>query len=681
MKKITYLLGAVLLSVSVNAQSFSDDFESYTPGAYLGVSSTDWTTWTVGQEGGAEDVTITSANASSGTNSIYFSSGSAAGGPQDVVLPFDQIYNSGNFSFEANFYVEPNKGAYFNLQGTLTPGQIWALDCYMLQDGTMKLSNSGTPYINANYPNAQWFNLRLDMNLTTNVWELFVNNVSQGSFSNPTGQIGILDIYPVNPTSEGGNGVSGFYVDDVSYAAVPASLPAVNGGVTFVNQLAGISGLTSDVIATVRNLGTNSITSFDISYNYDGNIINESVGPISLASLATYEHTFATPAVVAAGSNTLTVTISNVNGAGVDGDPTDDSKSITTNPIVPAAGKMVVGEEGTGTWCQWCPRGAVYMDMFEQEYGPYWAGIAVHNGDPMVVTEYDAGMGTLIGGYPSALVDRGIDVDPSAMNADFLTRLQTAPTAFIENGATWDPATRMLYVSVTADFQAAANNNYKIACVITEDGVTGTTGYAQSNAYAGGGNGVMGGYELLPNPVPASQMVYDHVARAIQPSFGGFANSFPATVAAGEVHVVNFLFILPVGWDENNLHIIGMMIAPNGRIDNADKATITEAVANGYDFGTMADVEEMSLDQLDATFQIYPNPTSTTATIAVNLKKESTVALKVTDMSGKVIASSNYGSLNGSSTVELNTSALVAGVYIVELTVNNEKMVKRLIVE
>ncbi len=681
MKKQLLLVVGLMVSAFSYAQSFSDNFESYTPGSYLGLSSTDWTTWSAGQEGGAEDVTITTANAASGSNSIYFSSTAANGGPQDVVLPFDQIYNSGNFSFEANFYVESNKGAYFNLQGTLVVGQIWALDCYMLQDGTLKLSNQGTPYINANYPPAQWFNLRVDMDLTTNVWELFINNVSQGSFSNPTGQIGILDLYPVNPVAEGGNGISGFYVDDVSYAAVPATLPAVNGGVTFVQQLAGIAGLTSDVIATVRNLGTDPITSFDITYDYDGNQINETVGPISLNSLATYEHMFATPAVVAAGSNTLTVTVSNVNGGGADADPTDDSKSITVNPIVPAAGKMVVGEEGTGTWCSWCPRGAVYMDLFEEEYGPYWAGIAVHNGDPMVVAEYDTGIGALISGYPSALVDRGNDVDPSAMNADFLTRLQTPPTAFIENGANWDAATRTLDVSISVDFQTAANSNYKIACVLTEDGVTGTTGYAQANAYAGGANGVMGGYELLPNPVPAAQMVYDHVAREIQPSFGGLATSFPATVASGELHVLNFSFVLPADWDEDNMHIIGLLIAPNGTIDNAGKETIVDAVANGFVDGTTVGLVESNLDQLDAMFSVYPNPATTEAIIAINLKKESSVTLKVTDAAGKEVANRDYGSMNGSSTVALNTSTLDAGVYFVQLTVDNETLIKRLIVE
>ena len=133
------------------------------------------------------------------------------------------------------------------------------------------------------------------------------------------------------------------------------------------------------------------------------------------------------------------------------------------------------------------------MDLFEASYSGFWVGVAVHNGDPMTDATYDAGFGTLIGGYPSATVDRGADVDPSQMTTEFLSRLQTVPVAVTQNGATWDPATRQLEVSLTSTFSSAANNNYKIACVITEDNVTGTTsGYNQSNAYAGGGNGVMG---------------------------------------------------------------------------------------------------------------------------------------------------------------------------------------------
>ncbi len=669
-----------MASISIS-QTFSDDFESYSVGSYLGSSSPDWTTWS-GAEGGAEDVQITDNNASSGSKAIYFSSTAANGGPADVVLPFDQVYNSGNFSFEANFYVEAGKGAYFNLQGTLVVAQVWALDCYMLEDGTLKLSNQGTPYINANYPSAQWFNLRVEMDLTSNVWELFIDNVSQGSFSNPTGQIGILDLYPVNPAGQGGNGISGFFVDDISYTHLPATLPPLNGGVSFISQISGIAGLSYDVIATARNLGEFEINSFDLTYNYNGIDITENITGLNLASLETYEHTFGTALTPVLGNNDLTVTISNVNGVSPDDDSSDDSKVISIDPIVPAEGKVVVGEEATGTWCQWCPRGAVYMDLFEEQYGDYWVGIAVHNGDPMTDATYDTGIGSMIGGYPSAVVDRGADVDPSAMNADFLDRLLTEPSGVITNGAIWDPVTRELQVSVKSTFSQSVNNDYRLACVLSEDGVTGTdAGYNQSNAYAGGGNGVMGGYESLPSSVPAAQMVYDHVARAIAPSFDGSSVFFPANVNAGESVVSNYFFTLPADWDADNMHIIGLLISPDGRIDNAGSTSISEAVSNGYELGPNLG-ETNPLDfQIDDVLKLYPNPTSAKLNVTLDMGNSNMNELKVYNYKGQVIENFNLKAQFGSWTYTLDVAKFAPGVYAVSYASDKGIAMKRFVIE
>ena len=669
-----------MASISIS-QTFSDDFESYSVGSYLGSSSTDWTTWS-GAEGGAEDVQITDNNASSGSKAIYFSSTAANGGPADVVLPFDQVYNSGNFSFEANFYVEAGKGAYFNLQGTLVVAQVWALDCYMLEDGTLKLSNQGTPYINANYPSAQWFNLRVEMDLTSNVWELFIDNVSQGSFSNPTGQIGILDLYPVNPAGQGGNGISGFFVDDISYTHLPATLPPLNGGVSFISQISGIAGLSYDVVATARNLGESEINSFDLTYNYNGIDITENITGLNLASLETYEHTFGTALTPVLGNNDLTVTISNVNGVSPDDDSSDDSKVISIDPIVPAEGKVVVGEEATGTWCQWCPRGAVYMDLFEEQYGDYWVGIAVHNGDPMTDVTYDTGIGTMIGGYPSAVVDRGADVDPSAMNADFLDRLLTEPSGVITNGAIWDPVTRELQVSVKSTFSQSVTNDYRLACVLSEDGVTGTdAGYNQSNAYAGGGNGVMGGYETLPSSVPAAQMVYDHVARAIAPSFDGSSVFFPANVNAGESVVSNYFFTLPTDWDTENMHIIGLLISPDGRIDNAGSTSISEAVSNGYELGPNLG-ETNPLDfQIDDVLKLYPNPTSAKLNVTLDMGNSKMNELKVYNYKGQVIENFNLKAQFGSWTYTLDVAKFAPGVYAVSYASDKGIAMKRFVIE
>ncbi len=679
MKKLVLSLGLVGVATAY-AQTFSDNFDSYTAGQYMAAQSGGaWTTWS-NAPGTTEDVMVSSANSVSGSNSIYLSTSSSTGGPTDLVKNFG-VMNTGQFSIEWNMFVETGKAGYFNFQKTATIGQTWALDCFFADNGDLIMQNqTGLSWTGETYPQNTWFNFRMDINFNTNVWEVFIDDVSIGSFANSENQIASIDIYPTDQNSPYS---CGYFIDDFEYTVTPYTLPALNGAATFVTFDEGpIAGTVVNPKVTIRNLGTTTITSATIDVDYNGNNITQNLTSLNLASLASTTITMTGTQTLVAGSNPMVATISAVNGGGADGDAADDATSNTVDPIVPAAGKMVVGEEGTGTWCQWCPRGAVFMDMMETKYGDYWAGIAVHNNDPMTVTDYDAAMGGLISGYPSSLVDRGVDDDPSAMEPKFLDRIVVDPTAFITNGATWDAGTRTLNVSVSAEFQAAANNNYKLAIVLTEDDVTGTSSqYNQSNAYAGGSNGAMGGFESLPNPVPAAQMHYDHVARDIAPGFGGFASSFPATVNIGETHTVNASFVLPATWEENEMHIIGLLIAPDGSIDNAGKATIAEAVGNGFVTGTPMNASIDEANQLDAMLQVYPNPASDYTTLAINLKAESNVAVRLLDINGSEIAARNYGTMSGASTITVPTTGLAKGVYVVEMTVDSVIARRTLIIE
>lgn len=665
------------MSASLFSQTFTENFDTYNAGQNLVTQNpTDWDTWT-GGAGTAEDVLVSNANSSSGSNSLYFSS--TGGGPSDIILRFAQVYNSGNFTYDANMLVENGKGAYFNMQETFTVGGVWAIDGFLLDDGTFNLKSGGTTYLSTTYPIGQWFNMRIEIDLTANIWELFINNVSQGTFSNPTSSIAILNLYPTNPPGEGGNDIAGFYIDDVSYNHIPAALPAVNGGVTFVNSLGGLAGQSVDVGGTVRNLGTNDITSFDIEYTYNGAApVVESVGPITLASLATYDHDFSTPATLASGSMPLTITISNVNGAGADATPSDDSKSTTVNPVVPATGKMVFGEEATGTWCGWCPRGTVFMDFMADTYPDYWAGVAVHNNDPMTDTIYDNGLNPLIGGsYPNLVVDRGPANDPSAVEQSFLQQIVIAPTAFLTNGATYNAGTRELKVSVTADFQTAASGDWRMGIVLTEDSVTGGAGYAQSNSYAGGGSGVMGGFELLPSPVPANQMRYDHVARAIIPEFDGMLNSFPANITTAAGYTNCFTFVLPAGWDESKIHIISFLKNPTGGIDNAAQETISSATTNGYqDCITSIDVDLSE----EGKFKMFPNPSNGITYIEISNATHQDVTLSVMDINGRLISQRGYD-VSGPVRLPIVTNELEKGIYIVTLKIGDTTQQQKLIVQ
>ena len=568
MKKIYLSLVAMSIAAVSFSQNYSDDFESYTVGDYIGVESDTWTTWS-GTTGGTEDAQISDDQANSGSNSIYFEVVGAQG-PQDVVLDFGGLHTEDIFNFEASFYIPDGNSAYFNFQGDETIGVTWAIDVYMNNDGSLVVSNQGVTKILSEFPSDEWFKVEFAINLTLNNWQFLLDDVALGSWTNSVNQLSMADFYPATANDL-------FYVDDVAYSTEDFVLPNLNAMVTDLGIGAvGVVGQEKTPMVTVRNVGATEITSFDLDVSYNGELVEISESGLTLASLESMEIELTNTITLIEGSNNLVATVSNVNG-GDDDDPSDDSNVNIVDPAIAAAGKVVIGEEGTGTWCQWCPRGAVFMDFMADNYDGYYYGIAVHNADPMTNTAYDSWMSSNVGGYPSAYIDRTSEIDPSLLEIDFLDRIGEMPAATITTGAQWDDD--VLMVSLTFDVADDIPSSWKVACVITEDGVTGTTsGYAQSNAYAGGNNGPMGGYESLPSLVPASMMVYDHVGRAISPNPTGLTNAFPSGASSGETHTFNFTFPISSDWDADNMHIIGMLIENNSDINNGGGSTI----ATGY---------------------------------------------------------------------------------------------------
>lgn len=663
MKK-TLLLLFLTASCIANAQTFSDDLESYTVGSPIGPQSAQWTTWS-GTDGSGEDAIVVNNDAHSGTKSIYFSSTSSTGGPQDVVLPFGGPYTTGIFEFKSWFKVPTSKTGYFNFQGESTPGTTWAMDCYMNADGSLQINNQSKTYITASYPQGVWFELKVIANLSTNTWTVYVDSTAVGSFVNGTNKIASIDYYPANANAS-------FWVDDVSYSLTPYTLPTLNASLGNIDIPNGLAGSGRKPKTSVRNLGVNPITSFDLLLTHKGTSISKSYTGLNITSLAQYNIELTDGITLPTNNDTITIAISNINGLANDDVPSDDSKTIIVYTIVPAPGKIVVAEEGTGTWCQWCPRGAVFMDYMNHNYEGYFAAIAVHNADPMVVTDYDAGLGGLISGYPSALVDRGNDIDPSQLENSFIQQIVKVPDAVLTNGATWDPVKRTLKVSVTTKLNATLSGDYKIACVLTQDSVRGTgSGWNQANAYAGGLNGAMGGYEALPNPVPASRMRYDHVARIITPSFTGHPNAFVNTLAGDSV-TYTFTYTLPTTWLDRKMNIIGILFKPDGTVENASLSNITTAVNNGYQTGTELGGNFVGVEKIVAPDEIHlaPNPGTDVSNIVLDLNNEAVVTVEIYNTNGQLVASKNYGSLNGALHLPINLSEFNSGLYLVKVMVD-----------
>lgn len=667
MKKQYLLLFCSALIGSTFGQTFSDNFDSYAVGDNLAAKSAVWETWS-GPNGGADDVKVTNAKAKSGSNSIYFQSTAANGGPADVVLPFGGMRTNGQFSLKMAMNVDAGKNAYFNFQEQTTVGKGYTIDVYFMEDKTLNINNAAAGnLLSVSYPQGQWFEFELKVDLNTNTWDLYIDGTKVGAFQNATRALASMDLFPINGSS--------FYVDDVSYSYTAYTSTTKNASVTYIDNVIGfLAGANVIPSVEIRNLGTTTITEAEISIKYNGNTLSKKFTGINLSPNGLYSTKFDNALSIVGGSGDVVASIVTVNG-GKDDNAKDDSKTITINPIVPAKGKMVIGEEATGTWCQWCPRGAVALKTMHDKYDGFFQGIAVHNNDPMENPYYDAAIASKISGYPSALVDRGTKMDPSAMGGDFIKRIQIAPKGVMDIAAKYDAVTKIMSVSVETTIQSDISGDFRIACAIVEDDVTGTTsGYNQSNAYAGGGSGVMGGYEKLPNPVPASQMVYDHVGRLIAPTFAGLPNAFGASATAGQKFVHNFSFEMEPSWEMMQMHIVPMFIDKNGMIDNGGSLPFIDARNKAFKDGT-AVLASQALNGPDTRMALQPNPSDKQFEIALFGVINGQSSLEIVDMQGKVVYQSQQ--LSGKMTIPSQDWS--AGVYLVRLNENGQIFQKKFI--
>lgn len=403
---------------------------------------------------------------------------------------------------------------------------------------------------------------------------------------------------------------------------------------------------------SVKNDGTNTITSLTVDWN-DGTAHSSVIScNIAAGATASINHPTAVSYATALEKN-LSITITNVNG-GTDPNMGNNVGSKAFNTVSALAEKNVLFEEGTGTWCGWCPRGAVAMKKAYLDHPTGFIGIAAHNGDAMTVAAYDAGCN--FSGFPSANVDRedlGIDAGTADFDSYYASRVTMIPPAAISATITNSGAAYSIVASATFKTPYAAAN-LRLAAIITEDNVVGTgTEYNQANYYAGGGSGVMGGYETKPNPVLAADMVYPHVGRALLGGFSGQAGSVPTTITDGQVASYTFNYTVPSTSVLANMGVTILLI---------DQATGIVVNAKQYELSG-AGISEVAKD---IAMNVYPNPASD----VLNVSFEATNGnydISILDIAGRIVTSNNYTNLTGSQTIAVPVNGLVPGNYIVTI--------------
>jgi thiol-disulfide isomerase/thioredoxin len=425
----------------------------------------------------------------------------------------------------------------------------------------------------------------------------------------------------------------------------------------------GIVSTDYSIKATVKNNGVQAANTVTINWN-DG-VDHSSVIPLTTPLTTGQEKVITLPIVAnysSSGEKNINVSITGVNGS-PDSNPADNTLATKLHIVSQNSPKKVVIEEGTGTWCGYCPRGAVAMHNTEASLPNDFIGITVHNNDPMQLNEYNSAAD--FQGFPSINVDRsllsqeiGTDFSPVITERKSLI----VPAAL---NLTSSLAGRIATLNASAIFRTNFTNaNFRFAVVIIEDGVKGTTSnYNQINYYAGGAT-PMGGYENKPNPVPAADMTYNHVGRMLIGGYNGQAGSIPAVLTDGQVVNYTFTADIPVAYNLDNVKAALLLL------DNTT-GEIVNAAGPFTLSGTLA-THEAKIGGADIA--LYPNP----AKDYIKIQAKGKVDLKVIDVNGRILIER--------SDVEPDTSVsvqnLIKGTYIVSIKEKGtEPKTKKLIIK
>jgi hypothetical protein len=455
------------------------------------------------------------------------------------------------------------------------------------------------------------------------------------------------------------------FIDDVSVQ----SLPSNNIFVTSANINRFVKTNTNNnITGTIQNLGGNTVTSVDMQWSDGTNNYNQQLN-VNLAPFGTYDYSLnANPfnkSVV--DEFNLSVTATQVNG-NADSDPSDNSKTAIVSTVSTIKPKKVLVEEGTGTWCGWCPRGKVAMEYMYDTY-PDFIGIMVHNGDPMTVADYDANI--QVSGYPGCQVDRDL-VNASVSQNLFIQYYDAYKnvTPPAEVSATAFLSGTTLEVNVTANFVTKTAGQFRLGAILVEDGIVGTgSGYDQTNYYAGGANGAMGGFESLNDPVPASQMVYDHVGRLLLGGYDGQQGSIPGPIVDGYNANYTFNIQFPSNVSYFSAKVVPVLIeTATGRIWNSNMTEVK----------TYSSVEAINPE---IAVQLFPNPASDIVTLSFNLTETADVNIQVYTMDGKIVSEKSLNRINGEQFIPLDVHSLVSGNYLISVSANGKSFIKTLTVK
>jgi hypothetical protein len=361
------------------------------------------------------------------------------------------------------------------------------------------------------------------------------------------------------------------------------------------------------VSSVIYNSGAQTITNLNMTYKLGGKVVSSSTLAVNIEPehLDTLSMTFTPDLSAVTLDQALTVSVDKVNG-NADEYADDNTKSTTLSFFTQLFDRKVVVEEGTGTWCGWCPQGIVALRNMKAAHPDDFIGIAVHDDDDMTVAEYDKGVAFV--NYPACNVDRtlmSVSVHPSVIESYYNTDKARQAVGKVDLLAELSADGNTIKTTASTSYSYTGAGTYNCALVLLEDSVT---GYKQTNYYTQNMNGEMGGFESL---YKSADIAFNDVARGIYPSYSG------TLVADGVVSSKTYTLTKNISVPStvqrtSKLSMVALLLdAVTGEIVNAQKVAVTDPTGTGAATAVvMADVKSqdpcyVSGKPITTTYVVY----------------------------------------------------------------------------
>lgn len=294
--------------------------------------------------------------------------------------------------------------------------------------------------------------------------------------------------------------------------------------------------------------------------------------------------------------------------------------TVHLNAVSRQVERHTVVEEFTGTDCGYCPKGWLGMETMKERYGERFVGIAIHQynaSDPMYNLGY-ARVGFI--GAPNCRLDRNTpDTDPYKgsgyypnIMGDFEHANALLPDVEVSVEGVLSDDGKSVTANANVEFLGDAEG-YKMAYVLTADGLTGKGAWLQTNYYASmePESMVLASFPELSMFCKGGekgqdkvQMTYGDVMIASSWNEAGkaLAEELPKSIEHGTQLSGSYTLQLPTNktllaaLNSDELYVVALVFDGEGRIANAARAHVAEPSGIGTIQNTAVPETSFSLD-------------------------------------------------------------------------------------